>query len=96
MQKLDLMLERLRVLPPDRGLDQLEFAVWERIAHSRAQAISFWPTNLSFNVATAAGALIIGLLTGVYTPQHHAQTLPAFELPYQTDLVGGGLLQQAM
>jgi hypothetical protein len=96
MQNLNLMLDRLKAMPPDRALDQLEFAVWERISQSKASAMSLWPSNVSFNVATAAGALIIGLLTGVYSPQHQAHAYPVFDLVDQTDLVGGGLLQQAM
>jgi hypothetical protein len=95
MRNLDQMLDRLRALPADRALDQLEFAVWERISRSKSPALSLWPSGLTFNVATAAGALVIGLLTGVYSPQYQTNT-PAFDLVDQSDLVGGGLLQQAM
>lgn len=96
MRNLDLMMDRLRALPPDHALDRLEFAVWERVSRSKASAMSLWPSGLSFNVATATGALLIGLLTGVYAPQQQANASPAFDIVDPADLVGGGLLQQAM
>lgn len=96
MRNLDLMMDRLRAMPADRALDQLELAVWDRLSRSKASAMSFWPSGLSFNVATATGALLIGLMTGVYAPQQQAHASSAFDLVDQTDLVGGGLLQQAM
>lgn len=96
VRNLDFMMDRLRALPPDHALDRLEFVVWERISRSKASAMSLWPSGLSFNVATAMGALLIGLLTGVYAPPQQAHASPAFDLVDQTDLVGGGLLQQAM
>lgn len=96
MRNLDLMLDRLRSLPPHHALDQLEFAVWEQVARGKAAAMSFWPANLSFNVATTAGALIIGSLIGAYGPQHQAHAFPSFELVDQPHFVGDELLQQVM
>ncbi|MEO6339656.1 MAG: hypothetical protein ABIO39_06435 [Caulobacteraceae bacterium] len=62
---IDDLLAGLRDAAPDRRLDQLEPAVWNRI--DAARVIRGPASSLRMQFAVAAGALVIGLAVGQAT-----------------------------